>query len=490
MKDFWKILTGFGAASSILEDTPHKNPKDKIQNYQHNNANKYSPSCPLNTPLSCSNSSAIADTCCFEYPGGIFLLTQFWDYMEPMNDEEKKVLEKKFTLHGLWPDNCDGSYEQFCDSGLNIVGYDIREMLADESAYSSPALPELEISGADLLADMELFWKSNNNDDSSLWKHEYDKHGTCIKTMSPKCYSRWFDLDEDQEQNGQEVSWVQRVFKGNDADADDNAFKKEKDHENHELIKKRAVYDYFKTTMKLYKKMDTFEILKQSGIVPSEDKTYTRQEISDALKKGFDDKDVFFKCDRNNALNEIWYFHLVGQGSVLLNEAFVPIDSFRKYSNCPIDQIHYYPKGYKKKRPDHGGGGNDGKIGTGAIRISGGSKSSLGGFITRLGRWMSKGTEAKFDVFKSEFGNYLVRSSAGYCSVVGDSKELKCTGGRNNKNGATQFELNEKTGHLGYGGEYSWHSSRYPRGRQQSPVYHGASEDVEYTFELKFAKLY
>ncbi|KAL6944992.1 hypothetical protein ACO0QE_002435 [Hanseniaspora vineae] len=486
MRDFWKILTGIGAASSTLENKPFGHSKDETPKYYQNKANRFSPSCPLNTPLSCSNSSAISDTCCFEYPGGVFLLTQFWDYMEPLKDEEKELLEKKFTLHGLWPDNCDGSYEQFCDSELNIVGYDIREMLANESAYTSPALPELEVSGAELLADMELFWKSNNNDDSSLWKHEYDKHGTCIKTMSPECYSRWFDFDQDGENETQESSWFSQWFGGGD-----EALKREKDRENQELIKKRAVYDYFKTTMKLYKKMDTFEILKQSGIVPSEDKTYTREEISEALKKGFDDKDVFFKCDRNNALNEIWYFHLVGQGSVLLNEAFVPIDSFRKYSNCPIDQIHFYPKGYKKKRPGNGGGGNDGKVGTGAIRISSGSKNSLGGFITRLGRWMSKGTEAKFDVFKSEFGNYLVRSSAGYCSVVGDSKELKCSGGRNNKNGATQFELNEKTGHLGYGGQYSWHSDAYPRGRQQSAVYHGPGDDDNaYSFELKFAKLY
>lgn len=37
-----------------------------------------SKSCPSNIPLSCHNTTAVADTCCF-IPAGQLLQTQFWD---------------------------------------------------------------------------------------------------------------------------------------------------------------------------------------------------------------------------------------------------------------------------------------------------------------------------------------------------------------------------------------------------------------------------
>ena len=55
-----------------------------------------SPSCPLDGPVSCNNQSA-ADSCCFIYPGGRLLLTQFWD--EEIHVEGG---ETDWTLHGLW----------------------------------------------------------------------------------------------------------------------------------------------------------------------------------------------------------------------------------------------------------------------------------------------------------------------------------------------------------------------------------------------------
>ena len=52
-------------------------------------------SCP-NTPLSCKNTTAIADTCCFNAPGGLLLLTQFWDTNPPTGPDDS------WTVHGLW----------------------------------------------------------------------------------------------------------------------------------------------------------------------------------------------------------------------------------------------------------------------------------------------------------------------------------------------------------------------------------------------------
>ena len=54
------------------------------------------PSCPIDGPLSCHNSTAVEDSCCFIYPGGQMLLTQFWDTRPSIGPNNS------WTLHGLW----------------------------------------------------------------------------------------------------------------------------------------------------------------------------------------------------------------------------------------------------------------------------------------------------------------------------------------------------------------------------------------------------
>lgn len=57
------------------------------------------PACPIDGPLSCHNSTPIAGdpSCCFVYPGGRILLTQFWD-----REVHVGGAEEDWTLHGLW----------------------------------------------------------------------------------------------------------------------------------------------------------------------------------------------------------------------------------------------------------------------------------------------------------------------------------------------------------------------------------------------------
>ncbi|CAJ2510464.1 Uu.00g132730.m01.CDS01 [Anthostomella pinea] len=113
------------------------------------------PSCPIDGPTSCQNKTA-GDSCCFVYPGGRLLLTQFWD-------EEIHVggSEQDWTAHGLWPDLCDGSYDQYC--GMAPRFNNITEVLKhyDQGEFGT-------------------------ND--HLWAHEYNKHATCINTLAPSCY--------------------------------------------------------------------------------------------------------------------------------------------------------------------------------------------------------------------------------------------------------------------------------------------------------------
>lgn len=239
------------------------------------------PFCPSDLPLSCSNTSAVSDYCCFENPGGVILQTQFWDYNPGLGANDT------FTIHGLWPDNCDGSYEQYCDPSLEITKK-VKSIIVDD--FKDPGLYKA----------MRKYWLSDDGSVESLWLHEFDKHGTCMSTIRPECYGA-----------------------------------KPRRNQN--------VYEYFNITVNLFKKLPTFSFLEKAGIVPSLNQTYTKSQIADALSAGFGGESVYFKCDKQNAISEIWYFHHV-QGS-LRNENFVQIPSLSAPS-CPDSDIHFYPKGH------------------------------------------------------------------------------------------------------------------------------------------------
>lgn len=38
---------------------------------------------------------------------------------------------------------------------------------------------------------MGTYWKDYQGNDESFWEHEWDKHGTCISTLEPSCYSEY-----------------------------------------------------------------------------------------------------------------------------------------------------------------------------------------------------------------------------------------------------------------------------------------------------------
>lgn len=52
-------------------------------------------SCPK-PELSCQTKFESQDTCCFNYPGGHFLQTQFWDADPAVGPDDS------WTIHGLW----------------------------------------------------------------------------------------------------------------------------------------------------------------------------------------------------------------------------------------------------------------------------------------------------------------------------------------------------------------------------------------------------
>ena len=98
------ILSRLGLGGLALQSTaPQQEP---LQSFSFNAADSPSllpsestlpaPSCPLNGPLSCHNTTAAKDDCCFVYPGGQLMLTQFWDTRPSIGPNDS------WTLHGLW----------------------------------------------------------------------------------------------------------------------------------------------------------------------------------------------------------------------------------------------------------------------------------------------------------------------------------------------------------------------------------------------------
>ncbi|KAJ5131396.1 uncharacterized protein N7515_007435 [Penicillium bovifimosum] len=229
--------------------------------------------CDTDSGFSCASSSTEA-TCCFNYPGGALLQTQFWD-TDPSTGPSDS-----WTVHGLWPDNCDGTYEQNCDS---------------KREYSN-ITAILQEQGRDSLLDyMDKYWIDIDGDNESFWSHEWNKHGTCINTLEPSCYSDYSAQEE--------------------------------------------VGDYFEKVVDLFKGLDTYKALSAAGITPSTSKTYTSSEIQSALTE-MHGAEVYLGCS-GEKLDQVWYFYNV-QGNAIEGK-YKAVETLTD-SACPKSGIKYVPK--------------------------------------------------------------------------------------------------------------------------------------------------
>jgi len=182
--------------------------------------------------------------------------TQFWDANPATGPSDS------WTIHGLWPDHCDGTYDANCDPSR---------------AYTNISSILTAAGASSVLSYMNTYWKDVNGNDESFWDHEWEKHGTCISTLQPSCYTNYAMQEE--------------------------------------------VVDYFTTTVNLFQTLPSYTWLSNAGIVPSTTATYTSAAIMAALKtpRGVD---VVIQCKNTNELDEIWYFYDV-QGSVQTG-TFIP----------------------------------------------------------------------------------------------------------------------------------------------------------------------
>ncbi|KAI6779192.1 uncharacterized protein J7T54_000338 [Emericellopsis cladophorae] len=316
--------------------------------------------CPADAPLSCHANGDYKDTCCFNSPGGQLLLTQFWD-TDPSTGPADS-----WTIHGLWPDNCDGSYEQFCAPQREVSN--ITEILTQ----SAPCT----------LKYMAKYWKDYHGDDEDFWEHEFNKHGTCISTLEPDCYAD---------------------FEG-----------------------RRDVVDFFKRAVMLFKTLPSYNWLAEAGILPSLTATYTLAQIQEALTAQHG-HNVIINCNNNNEINELWYHYNV-KGSIQEGD-FIPAEPVGSPSTCKATGIKYLPK-YTTGPPSTTTTTTSVPIPTGSpSQLSGKGRfyvstdaDSSGGFLISSGTWYrGGGTPATYTATPNADGEtFTLSTSKGPCAVQAD----------------------------------------------------------------------
>ncbi|KAJ5104093.1 hypothetical protein N7532_004622 [Penicillium argentinense] len=309
--------------------------------------------------VSCRTEYHGQDTCCFNYPGGQMMQTQFWDYDPALGPDDS------WTIHGLWPDHCNGGFDQFCDR---------------KRQYSNISLILVDSGRGDLLEYMSEYWKDNRGDDANLWQHEWNKHGTCVSTLEPHCYE--------------------------------------------DYIPQQDVVDYFDRTVEVFKGVPSYALLAEAGILPSHTETYKRADIEETLSNAHG-ATVVPRC-RNGALNEIWYFFNVA-GSLQTGK-FIPAQPDGQHSNCPATHIKYPPKRSQHeptKTTTHGSEPTaPGTPFSGKGNLIVATLNQQRGCIIGYGTWYAAGSCAVFRVTKMSDDIFSLRSRKGFCGVEDD--KLTC----------------------------------------------------------------
>lgn len=142
---------------------------------------------------------------------------------------------------------------------------------------------------------MDTYWKDYQGDDESFWQHEWGKHGTCVSTLKPGCYSGYKPGEE--------------------------------------------AVDFFKKTVSLFQSLPTYKWLSDAGIKPSSSKKYSLKDIQSVLTKQHG-APVTLGC-KSGALNQVWYHYNV-RGSLQQGE-FVATEPDGAKGSCS-STVKYLPK--------------------------------------------------------------------------------------------------------------------------------------------------
>jgi len=249
--------------------------------------------------FSCENKTEV-NACCLPTQG-LVLATQFWDTYSGREEHGQYLPMQSWTIHGLWPDNCDGSYEQYCDFSRQLDPEPSPSVVngVPVPAYTGPPIDVYikDFGRHDLLEYINKYWVGHNAPSWTLWAHEYSKHATCFSTFDTSCYGRY------------------------------------KEHED--------LINYLDTAVAAYKQYPTYKWLQKAGIVPSNTTTYAKTSIVNALTKA-SGAVPHIACTADGSLNEVWYYsHSLGAPQFGL---YKPLNTtFGNDKSCP-DLVHYFKR--------------------------------------------------------------------------------------------------------------------------------------------------
>lgn len=201
--------------------------------------------------LSCSAQAnpASVDTCCTETFGGLLLSTQFWDTYTGLESSGQVLPADTWTLHGLWPDFCNGSYTQYCDLSRQYDPVPSPNTTTDGTPippYTGPPVSTfVEAFGKyDLLAWMNTYWVNQGAPNADFWAHEFSKHATCYSTFDLPCYGPKYVEHED-------------------------------------------VVQFFETAISYYLRLPTYKWLESAGITPSNSSQVSLGDFQGALTSAY-----------------------------------------------------------------------------------------------------------------------------------------------------------------------------------------------------------
>ncbi|KAI0072657.1 ribonuclease T2 [Panus rudis PR-1116 ss-1] len=363
-------------------------------------------------PLSCQNTTVQQNTCCFNAPGGHFLQTQFWDYDSPVDFAGPN---NSWTIHGLWPNHCDGSFDQFCAPDREV----------------SNITQILQFFGENEILDyMHTFWKDNTGHDETFWEHEFNKHATCMSTLEPQCIENFHDRND-------VVIFVKRVIS-------------------------------------LFQILPTFKFLEAKGIVPSTTKTYAFSDVIAALKSATG-KIPTVNCNGRNKqfLNEAWY-HFETKGSVI-DGIFVHADTDSD-SSC-ADTVFFWPKGVPTPTPTATSTSSaptpTSTEDKGTIQVFTSTGANVGCILSK-GTWSQQTCATFRPTLGSTSGSIKFTSSKGLCAVDPNNATLSC-----GPDVGVASDFTNSTALMGsllaFNGSSQFSSDVVPTGTVQSPVFVGGA---------------
>ncbi|KAG8219471.1 ribonuclease T2 [Butyriboletus roseoflavus] len=265
----------------------------------------------IDLPLqySCENTTVLTNSCCNVVKGGLVLQTQYWNTYTGLEKFGQLLPSGSWGIHGLWPDNCDGSYDQYCDLTRQYDPDPSPAYLPDGTVvppYKGPSVRTFieDFGRFDLLRYMDTFWINQGAPNDEFWAHEFSKHATCTSTFDVVCY--------------------EPGYKGH-----------------------QEVVNFFETIMKVFQTYPTYNMLAAPGIIPSNKTTYTLARITNALYSQTG-AIPYLGCSNNGSvLDEVWYFH-----HVLGTEQYGHFETVNSTtpSTCNEDDIWYYERALGSER--------------------------------------------------------------------------------------------------------------------------------------------